>query len=292
MYRAKHSGRNRISIFDDKLKLKVTEEELLERELKRALREKLFFVVYQPQFRVESVDSRRLVGFEALFRVRSGKLSDVPVNRLITIAEESGIVGEITYAVTEEVCRFLKRFQGDVRVSINVSYYDLVREDFPEMMEKIVSSFGVAPSKICLEITERVFVGDFSVVRGILQDLKKRGFRISIDDFGTGYSCLSYLQHLPIEEVKVDRSFIKNVNLEPKKRGLTKGIVMLARSLGIEPVAEGVEKEGELKELLSFGCNLFQGYFFSPPLKEEEIWRGDVLESFHQHSVRNSSHRV
>ncbi|SMP11609.1 PAS domain S-box-containing protein/diguanylate cyclase (GGDEF) domain-containing protein [Desulfurobacterium pacificum] len=271
MYRAKNRGRNRISVFNEELKTRVEWEELVERELKRAVRRREFKLVYQPQFFVGNLKVKKLVGFEALLRILNPKIASIPVSKLIKMAEDCGIIQDITINVIDRVCSLLKFARGKTRIGINVSSQDLMGEDFVEEVEKILRSHGVDPANLCFEVTERVFIEDFDIAKKTVTALRDKGIHIAIDDFGTGYSCLSYLQEFPITEMKVDRTFIENVEMDSKRKSLLSAILKLGKSLNVQPIAEGVEKEEEFRTLKSSGCSLFQGYYFSPPLEENKV---------------------
>ncbi len=269
MYTSKENGRNRITVFSDGLKEKARKLEVVERELKKEVLNRSFNVFYQPIVRLNG--GLKLVGFEVLTRFKSKKLSSFSLSYLIKLVEENGLIDNLTLGVIEKACSFLISSHMDgIKISVNVSYRDLMSDEFLENMEETIKSFGIAPSRLTIEITERVFAEDYHAVKEVLDNLKTKGFSIAIDDFGTGYSCLAYLQELPIDVIKVDRTFITGIVENEKKKHLVEAINFLGKSLGMSIVAEGVEEEGEMEVLKKIGIDMFQGYLFAPPVEESK----------------------
>ncbi|GAB6075222.1 EAL domain-containing protein [Desulfurobacterium crinifex] len=274
MYAAKHSGRNRTYFFNCSLKSRVEFQEKIESHLRKRLAENGLKVFYQPQVYVEKLGQEpKIIGAEALVRWIDSELGDISPSIFIPIAEEAGIIEEVGYFVLERVCNCLRNWQRDSRrrnwrLSVNVSYYQLLKENFLKEVKKLVKEFSIPPSKLQFEITENVLIKDIEIVVDVLNALKSIGFSISIDDFGTGYSWLSYLQKLPIDEIKIDRSFVTDLDTDFKKQRLVKAIISLGNALQLDIVAEGVETQKELQTLLNLGCNLFQGYLFGKPVEK------------------------
>lgn len=213
-----------------------------------------------------------MYGFEALVRFVDKELSKFPISYLIEIMEENGIIDDLTFGVIEKVCMFLKEIKREnLKVSVNLSYRDLIEKRFIEDLEKKVNHLGLAPSQFILEVTERIFVQDFNVMKKVLSELREKGFSIAIDDFGSGYSCLSYLQELPVDIIKVDKTFIRGIDKNEKKKRLVEAINFLGKSLDMDVIVEGVESKEELMALRQIGISRFQGYYFSRPLEESFI---------------------
>ncbi|WP_457681182.1 bifunctional diguanylate cyclase/phosphodiesterase [Thermovibrio sp.] len=269
MYKSKERGRNRITVFSFKLKDEVEELESVERELKREVLEKKFNLVFQPIF---SLEGEKLVpyGFEVLTRFTSPTLKSLPVNQLISLLEEEGLILQFTSGVFERVVSLLKEGSSllKYRFNLNVSCKDILSKDFISMVERLTSEFS---EHITVELTENVFAQDFKAVSSVLSFLKSKGFKIAIDDFGTGYSCLAYLQELPIDILKVDRMFIREIDDNKRKRRLVNAIYLLGNSLGMDIVAEGIETEGEFEAVKELGIRKFQGYYFCKPLPLKEV---------------------
>ena len=270
MYESKEKGRKKISIFTENLKEKIEKRENVERLLKREVINRNFRVVYQPL--VNFTKKPEVYGFEALVRFVDKELSKFPISYLIEIMEENGIIDDLTFGVIEKVCMFLKEIKREnLKVSVNLSYRDLIEKRFIEDLEKKVNHLGLAPSQFILEVTERIFVQDFNVMKKVLSELREKGFSIAIDDFGSGYSCLSYLQELPVDIIKVDKTFIRGIDKNEKKKRLVEAINFLGKSLDMDVIAEGVESKEELMALRQIGISRFQGYYFSRPLEESFI---------------------
>ncbi len=243
----------------------------IESKLRYAVQNGELLLHFQPQLDVET---NRIVGFESLLRWRSPELGMVPPGNFIQLAEETGLIIPIGEWILEQACRTLKawheRFDQKLSLAVNLSTKQFYERGFVDMVTRIIRDSRIDASRLTLELTESLLIDDVEHSILKLSALKSTGARLSIDDFGTGYSSLSYLQRLPVDELKVDRSFVASVTTSKSTRAITSSIIFLARSLGLTTVAEGVETDEQLVYLQSHECDVYQGYLFSPPVPEEE----------------------
>ncbi len=244
----------------------------METQLRRALDGGELALHYQPQI---DLRTRSLVGVEALLRWRNQKFGSISPSTFIPIAEECGAIVPIGQWVIREACRQVKELGlagfNDLRVAVNVSRVQFARPDFVEVVATAIEEAGIDPRLLELELTESLLMepGDESAPG--MAKLRALGIKMSIDDFGTGYSSLSYLQRLPIDHLKIDRSFVQKLDGSSRAPLLVKSIVALSTSLGMLSIAEGVELPSQLDTLSATGCDLVQGYLFSEPLPMEEL---------------------
>jgi diguanylate cyclase (GGDEF)-like protein/PAS domain S-box-containing protein len=274
MYRAKNHGKNSCEFFAPEFGVAALERLDIENSLRRALDNQELRLYYQPQ-----VDAGgKLAGFEALLAWNHPKLGMTSPTQFIPVAEESGMIVPIGSWVLAEACRQSAVWQHSgcprVRVAVNVSATQFSRTDFTETVAEALSASGLDPSLLDLELTEGVVVRDLEESIRQMERLRALGVGISIDDFGTGYSSLSYLRRLPIDALKIDRSFLQEIDREPATIPLVKAIVSLAHGLRLTVVAEGVENRGQFDALRDAGCDLFQGYLLGEPVP------ADVAERF------------
>lgn len=279
MYRAKSEGRARVEIFDPSLHAIAKNRLAVESDLRAALRKKEFLLHYQP---IVDLQSGRIIGFEALVRwQRNGVL--VPPSDFIGIAEDTGIIVFLGNWILREALSTLAKWQkADERnaaltISINVSPRQFHQPDFLENVIDALTTSGVPAQTVRLEITESVTILDTGRTIEILQSLRSLGVRVSIDDFGTGYSSLSYIHQLPIDTLKIDRSFVTALQQKTGGREIIRTILALAQSMHMDVVAEGTETESHVEQLRQMGCGYAQGYFFSRPL--DEMAAGALLPS-------------
>lgn len=265
MYRAKEHGKNTYMFFTADMAQHISRRMIVENSLRYAINHNELFLEYQPQI---DLHTNRLVGVETLLRWRQQEDVVLPA-AFIPIAEESGLIVEIDEWVMNEVCRQVRLWDEATLprfwVSVNTSARHFRRADVFSCFMGIAAAAEVSPERLCLEITEGVLM-DIESADRVLRNLHEAGFRVSVDDFGTGFSSLSYLKRMPIHEVKVDRSFVDGITSEPDDRAITTAIIAMARGLGLRTVAEGVETEVQQTELRRLGCDIGQGYFYSPPL--------------------------
>jgi diguanylate cyclase (GGDEF)-like protein/PAS domain S-box-containing protein len=274
MYRAKARGGGCAVVFDATMRAVLDNRLRLETELRRALERDELAVHYQP---VVDLATGVLVGAEALVRWNHPSQGLIEPAAFVPLAEETGLVVGLGERVLSIVCADLARWRSGGAhpgfvVAVNVSARELRSTSFPAGVAATLSRHGVPPSALCLEITESVLLEDSSATLGVLADLKALGVRLSVDDFGTGYSSLAYLKRFPIDELKVDRSFVAELDDSDSQAAIVGGVVQLARALKVAVVAEGVETAGQLNGVRSLGCDRAQGFLISTPVD------GDVFE--------------
>jgi EAL domain-containing protein (putative c-di-GMP-specific phosphodiesterase class I)/DNA-binding response OmpR family regulator len=250
----------------------------LEHDLRRALQARELTVHYQP---LVEIASRQVVGLEALVRWTHPTLGSIPPGEFIPVAEESGLIVPLGELVLRNVCEQLVRWTQDkvpvVRVAVNLSGVQLERQCIRELVWSILRETGVQPHQLALELTESTLMKNAQAHAEALQGLRDDGVHIEIDDFGTGYSSLSCLKQLPVDTLKIDRSFIRHLDTNGSDEAIVGAILTLARNLGLHVVAEGVETPAQLQVLGRHGCEVAQGFYFSRPLPAEEC-RGLLLE--------------
>ncbi|MGH8809060.1 MAG: putative bifunctional diguanylate cyclase/phosphodiesterase, partial [Noviherbaspirillum sp.] len=272
MYRAKETGRNNFQFFASSMNEKTLERLRLEGELRRALERGEFVLHYQPQ-----VDLRtgHIVGMEALIRWHHPELGMVPPQRFIGLAEETGLIVPIGAWVLRTACAQNKAWQraglGHLRVSVNLSARQFAQQDLAKSIIAVLDETGLAASNLEIELTESLVMTDVERAIDALRALKAIGVQLSIDDFGTGYSSLSYLKRFPIDVLKIDRSFVRDMTVDPDDAAIVASIISLSHSLKLHVIAEGVETQEQLAYLRAHGCDEMQGYYFSKPVPAEEF---------------------
>ena len=272
MYRAKDAGRNTLRFFDPDMQQAVNRRALLETELHNGLRRAQFLLLYQPQ-----VDSQgRMTGAEALVRWQHPVQGMVPPSEFIPLAEESGLILPLGHWVMETALRQQARWQQDpqfarLSLAINVSARQFLQDDFVAQVLALVRQTGANPAQIKLELTESLLLDNVDSVIATMRALKAHGLGFSLDDFGTGYSSLSYLKRLPLDQIKIDQGFVRDVLLDASDAAIARSIIALADSLGLSVIAEGVETTAHHQFLLAHGCQAFQGYLFGRPLTLEDF---------------------
>lgn len=274
MYRAKDRGRARYEVFDEGMRGRAIERLRMENDLRRALERGQLRLEYQP---VVSLTNSSIVGVEALLRWHHPERGEIPPSEFIPIAEENGLIEPIGRWVLENACRqaavwySARPDSAPIGMSVNLSAVQVARRTLPEVVRAALSSTGLDPVCLSLEITETVMVRDADGLTEILEALKALGVRLVLDDFGTGYSSLSYLTRLPLDVLKVDRSFVDGLGNEPRDTAITETIIAMSRALSLEVVAEGVETAEQVNELSRLGCTLAQGFHFSRAVPAREI---------------------
>jgi EAL domain-containing protein (putative c-di-GMP-specific phosphodiesterase class I) len=267
MYCAKEYSRNNFQFFTEKMNSEAKKRLALEHGLRKVLERDELFLAYQPQM---NVATGRIVGLEALLRWQHPKLGVVPPDEFIRIAENSGLILPIGEWVLRTACTQLRKWHEEgllaVPVAVNVSAVQFRHENFRELVRKVLRETALSPEYLELELTESVLLSSVDVTLPVLQDLKAMGVRLAIDDFGTGYSSLSYLRQFPVSKLKIDRSFVHDVALNPDDAAITAAIISMAKSLNLRVIAEGVEDEAQMAFLREHRCDEIQGYYFSKPL--------------------------
>lgn len=272
MYRAKQNGRNDYCFFTTEMQARSTRTLQIDNALRRAMERKQFSLVYQPQL---SLDSGKIVGFEALIRWKHPQFGNIPPDEFIPIAESNGQIIPIGEWVLRTAVSQLKTWQDGgytgFTVSVNLSAVQFRHPRLPELVMNILDEAGVAPSCLQLELTEGVAMENPLAAIAVIDELHKRGIRISIDDFGTGYSSLTYLKRFNVYSLKIDRSFVQDLPADSEDMAIVTAVISLAGNLGMRTVAEGVETREQLEFLHSKGCTEIQGYHLSRPLPVEKV---------------------
>lgn len=272
MFKAKAAGKDSIQYFETPILEDFREHVQLENKLKEALSDNKFELYYQPQF---DSKTKRLRGVEALLRWRDESGRMISPGVFIPIAEQSGMIVPIgTWVLEEGISKFAQwkaKYKNDLVISLNISAIQYKRPEFVYNLLNILKKHNVNPCEIELEITESVLIEDFESVLDKLHVLKEYGIKISLDDFGTGFSSLSYLKGLPIDTLKIDKSFIDTVISDDSTRVITESIVSMVKKLGCETVAEGVETEEQYEYLKEIDCDNIQGFLLGRPMPADEI---------------------
>ena len=269
MYQAKDRGKGRFQVFDQGMRERILQRLELEQSFERALNTQQLSLVYQP---IVSMDGYRLVGFEALARWVHPTLGVIPPDQFIGMAQETNRIIPFGRWAFGEVCRRLGRWQSlippdaPLSVAINFSPHQLVDEDLIDAIPRILQETGVSGERLVIEVTESAILHDTASAARVLERLRTLGMQVHLDDFGTGYSSLSHLAGLPIDAIKIDRSFVSEIETSSRKRAMLHGLILLARQLGIETVAEGVETDAQARILVAEGCDYCQGHLVSYPL--------------------------
>ncbi|OJW44495.1 MAG: diguanylate cyclase [Thiobacillus sp. 65-1059] len=267
MYNAKGAGRNSYRFFDEQMNLQAQEHLMLQHRLHQALYRAELEVHYQPQL---EIGSGKVIGVEALLRWRNPELGEVAPARFIPVAESCGLIVPIGAWVLEQACLQAQAWRqaglSDLAVSVNLSAMQFRRFSLIEMVAGVLGRSGLPPHLLELELTESILLQDVESTLDTVQQLKRLGVRLSIDDFGTGYSSLSYLKRFAVDRLKIDQSFMRDVNTDPDNAAIVRAVIQLARSLRLDIVAEGVETPAQLAFLREEGCREAQGYLFSRPL--------------------------
>lgn len=272
MFKAKHTGKATIQYFNAPILTEFRTNVEIENKLKAALKNKRFMMYYQPQF---DTRTNRLRGVEALIRWRDEDGRMISPSQFIPVAEKSGFIVQIgTWVLEESISTFAKWRRGydhPMILSINISAIQYKKQKFVETLIHILEEYGVNPKEVELEITETVLIDDFEEVTEKLHKLREYGIRISLDDFGTGFSSLSYLKGLPIDTLKIDKSFVDTLETDAATKVITESIISMVKQLGYETVAEGVETAEQMTCLLDMDCDNIQGYLLGRPMPASEI---------------------
>ena len=278
MYRAKETGRNNFQFFTEEMNEKLLERLMLEEAMRKAVERGEFVLYYQPQ-----VDFRtgRVVGAEALIRWKHPELGLVPPAKFIPLAEETGLIVPIGQWVIRAACEQNMAWEragyGALRIAVNLSARQFAQPNLALSIASTLTKAGLEPERLEIELTEGLVMTDVENAIEILRDLKALGLQLSIDDFGTGYSSLSYLKRFPIDILKIDQSFVSDIENSPDDATIVLSIISLAHNLRMRVIAEGVETQKQLEYLREHGCDEMQGYYFSRPLPAEEF--GELIRS-------------
>ncbi len=287
MYQSKSAGRNTVRFFDPALQAAVTGRAALEVDMRSALTQNEFFLHYQPQVDGDG----RMTGVEALIRWQHAQQGMVSPVRFIPVAEETGIIVQIGRRVLRLACEQLAAWAlrpetEHLIMSVNVSSRQFRHPDFVTHVMAELQRSGARPPRLKLELTESLMVDDMDLTIDKMSELQRLGVGFSLDDFGTGYSSLAYLKRLPLDQLKIDQSFVRDVLTDPNDAVIARTIIGLGRNLGLEVIAEGVETEEQRQFLADNGCRAYQGYLFSKPLP------ADALEAYIQHNLPQGSQKL
>ncbi len=269
MYRAKQSGGRQLQFYDESMSHQLRDRLELESELHNAIENNEFYMVYQPKV---DCNTGKTVGFESLIRWNNTKYGEIGPDRFIPVLEETGMIYDVGIWVVTEVLTFIKQHNTDNQsFSINLSALQCNNFDFIVVVSDLINKLNITPDKIEFEITESLLIKDFEKTKIFLDEIHSLGITIALDDFGTGYTSMNYLAQLPIDIIKIDKSFIQDIDTNINLQSIVKAILTMSESLGIGNVFEGVETEAELAEIKKMDGRIIQGYLFSKPLKEKDI---------------------
>lgn len=269
--RAKAQGRNTHQFYAEDMNANISKLVIMEKHLFSALKNQEYIVNYQPYC---DLSTKKVVGSEALIRWKNDKLGLVSPARFIPILEEANKIIEVGEWTLKTVCRQIKEWglrYVPVPIAVNLSMIQFRHAHLVDMVESAIKEFDLNPKYLTLEITESIFMQNMDLATSVLKKLKGIGVSLSVDDFGTGYSSLSYLKRLPVDNVKIDISFIREVTVDPDVTSLVTAIISMAHSLRLKTIAEGIETEEQWKVLRLLKCDIGQGYYFSPALSAQEF---------------------
>jgi EAL domain-containing protein (putative c-di-GMP-specific phosphodiesterase class I) len=272
MYKAKEAGHNHICYFDPTMQTAVEQRAAMETDLRAAIDEQQFLLYYQPQM----VNPSRITGAEALIRWRHPQRGIISPAEFIPLAEETGLILPIGMWVLQSACRQLVMWAGQpgvahLSLAVNVSASQFYQADFVNTVLQVLEDTGANPNLLKLEVTESILIENMQDIIEKMFALKAKGVRFSLDDFGTGYSSLSYLKRMPLDQLKIDQSFVRDVLSDPNDASIVRTIVALAQNLNLGVIAEGVETEVQREFLANAGCHAYQGYHFSKPVAIDEF---------------------
>jgi diguanylate cyclase (GGDEF)-like protein len=276
MYRAKEHGRARYELFDELMRTRAKVRMRVEADLGRAMERGELRLDYQP---VVALSDGSIVGAEALLRWDHPDRGLIDPAEFIPVAEENGLIEPIGRWVLDRACRQAARWHrmqpdaAPIDIHVNLSPIQVAKRNLPELVAAALNVSGIDPESVHLEITETVMLGDAAALTDTLHALKALGVRLVLDDFGTGYSSLGYLTRLPLDALKVDRSFVDGLGAEPRDTAITQAIIAMSRALSLDVIAEGVETRIQADALIELGCRLAQGFYFSEAVPAREMSR-------------------
>jgi predicted signal transduction protein with EAL and GGDEF domain len=281
LYHAKQNGRGRPVIFSEAHQSALRRQGILDQAMRKADFDTEMSVVFQPLF---DAARNKPIAFEALARWNSPELGEVAPSDFIPVAERSELISKLTHTLLRKALETAATWPVEIGVTFNLSVRDLISPASILQIISIVNRSDVHPGRIDFEVTESALLMDFEQAQDSIQALKALGARISLDDFGTGYSSLSYVHRLPLDKIKIDRSFVTDIETKEACRNIVKTVVGLCRDLNVECVVEGMETEEQTAILRGLGCNSMQGYYFSRPLHGDCV--DDLLHGNKQTDIR------
>jgi EAL domain-containing protein (putative c-di-GMP-specific phosphodiesterase class I) len=272
MYQAKKDGRNGLRFFDPEMQATLEKHSALENSLHRALQRRQLHLYYQMQV----TSSRRVIGAEALLRWEHPDHGLITPDQFIPLAEETGLIVPIGLWVLQTACAQIAEWAdnpatSELQLAINVSARQFRQPDFVEQVQQALDTYRINPARLKIELTESLVLDNISDTIARMHALKASGISFSMDDFGTGYSSLTYLKQLPLDQLKIDRSFVRDVVSDPSDAAIVKAIITLGQTFGLHVIAEGVETTAQHEFLEQHGCDAYQGYLFSKPVPIEEF---------------------
>lgn len=272
MYSAKSRGGGTYHFFTKTMNESAIARLSIENDLREAMKREQFELFYQPKI---DIKSGRIAGFEALLRWKQPGRGFISPMQFIPIAEETGLIGKLGEWVLRQVCLQIQKWDDQglppVTIAVNLSTRQLIEGQITETVARILEETGVSPARIILEITETVMMQGMNRAVALLGELRRMGLHISVDDFGTGYSSLTYLKRLPVNSIKIDRSFVRDITHDPDDAAITNTIILMGHNLGLRVVAEGVETTEQLEFLRQHGCDEIQGFLISEPRPASEV---------------------
>lgn len=272
MYSAKKSGKNQFCQYHPRMNQSASKNLKIETKLRKAIQKNEFSLLYQPQM---NVMSGSIVGMEALLRWDNQTLGPVSPEEFIPIAEQNNMILEIGAWVLREACAQMAAWRKSgipiSRIAVNISVKQFMTDDFPDLVKTTLNHYDLEPTALELEITETLLMMNVDKAVEILSALKSIGVDLAIDDFGTGYSSLSYLNRFPVDRLKIDRSFVKDILNNSDDEAITKAVVAMAQSMNLEVIAEGVETAEQIELLTRLNCTEIQGYYLSKPIPASSI---------------------
>jgi diguanylate cyclase (GGDEF)-like protein len=290
MYQAKGAGRNTVSVYDPSMQAAVTRHARLEADLRQALQSEQFVLHYQPQVGIDG----ELLGAEALVRWNHPQRGIVTPGDFIPVAEDSGLILPLGQWILRTACMQLRAWSARpetarLSLSVNISARQFHDAQFVAQTLAVIEETGIDPHRLKLELTESLLIQNLDGIVDKMRALMRHGVRFALDDFGTGYSSLSYLKRLPLEQLKIDRSFVRDIFTDGDDVAIVRAIVTLGQSLGMQVIAEGVEEERQWRFLESIGCETFQGYFFGRPAPIAEFEEATGLSMRPERSTEASA---
>jgi diguanylate cyclase (GGDEF)-like protein len=268
MYHAKRSGRSKSVVFSERHEALLKEQGRVEQALRGADLEHEMFPLFQP---IIDTDAGRTIAFESLARWQSSVLGMVSPGDFIPVAEQAGLIGEITLVLLRKSLVAASSWPEEVHLSFNVSPFDISSESRTEQLINIIQESGVAPSRVSIELTETALLHNFAETNANMHRLQDIGVNISLDDFGTGYSSLSHIHALPFDKLKIDKSFVDEIRHNPRSRKIVRSLISLCSDMGIGCVVEGIETAEQLDVVHQLGATTIQGYFFSGPIAQTSV---------------------